>query len=113
MHPDIHLVRTRPAILDVPPLVWIDPPGTPRVQVPSGPLWEWPDPPPRRRWRMAVPRHIALAVIAAVALFALLFTATVAWSPSSKPLALPVPGEPVWCTCLWLWPSGPATTLPG
>jgi hypothetical protein len=34
MHPDVHLVRTRPPILDVPPLVWIDPPGTPKVQVP-------------------------------------------------------------------------------
>jgi hypothetical protein len=30
MHPDVHLVRTRPPILDVPPLVWIDPPA---------PLW--------------------------------------------------------------------------
>jgi hypothetical protein len=27
MHPDVHLVRTRPPILDAPPLVWIDPPG--------------------------------------------------------------------------------------
>jgi hypothetical protein len=24
MHPDVHLVRTRPPILDMPPLVWIE-----------------------------------------------------------------------------------------
>jgi hypothetical protein len=44
MHPDVHLVRTRPPILDVPPLVWIDPPGAPKVRAPSTPLWEWPPP---------------------------------------------------------------------
>ena len=120
MHPDIHLVRIRPPILDVPPLVWIDPPGAPKVCAPSSaPLWEWPAPLPRRRWRVAVSRQIVLAVVASVSLFAIAFTAVVATSPSpqmSAPSpqlrALPVPDEPIWCACVW-WPSGPAGTFTG
>ena len=115
MHPDVHVVRTRPPILDVPPLVWIEPPSTPTVRTPStAPLWEWP--PPRRRRRVAVPRQIVLAVVASVSLFGIAFTAVVATSsspqmsaPSPQLRALPVPGEPIWCACVW-WPSGPART---
>jgi hypothetical protein len=113
MHPDVHLVRTRPPILDVPPLVWIDPPGAPKVCIPSSaPLWEWSAPPPRRWWRATVPPQIALAVVAAMTLFAIAFTVIVASSPSPQLRALPVPGHPVWCACVW-WPSGPARTLSG
>jgi hypothetical protein len=113
MHPDVHLVRTRPPILDVPPLVWIDAPGALKAGIPSSaPLWEWSVPPPRRRWRVAVPPHIALAVVAAMSLFAIAFAVVVASSPSAPLRALPVPGEPIWCACIW-WPSGPARPLPG
>ena len=115
MHPGIHLVRTRPPILDVPPLVWIDPPGVPKVYAPSSaPLWEWPAPRPRRRWRVPVPPQIALAIVAAMSLFAITFAVVVASAPSppSQLRALPVPGQPVWCACMW-WPSGPAGPLFG
>jgi hypothetical protein len=120
MHADVHLVRTRPPILDVPPLVWIDPPGAPKVCTPtSAPLWEWAAPPPRRtcrRWRVAVPPQIALAIVGAVSLFAITFAVVVASSPSpslSPQLrALPVPDEPIWCACVW-WPSGLARSLTG
>jgi hypothetical protein len=61
MPPDLHLVHIRPPTPDVPPLVWIDPPGTPRSQLPNGPLWEWPAPPPRRSWRPA--SRIAFAIV--------------------------------------------------
>jgi hypothetical protein len=117
MHPDVHLVRTGLPILDVPPLVWIDPPGAPKVCTPSSaPLWEWSAPPPRRRWRVAVPPQIALAVVAAMSLFAIAFAAAVTSSSSSSSSrqlrALAVPGEPIWCACVW-WPSGPAPALSG
>lgn len=83
MHPEIHLVRTRPPILDVPPLVWIDPPGGPKVYAPSSaPLWEWPAPRPRRRWRVPVPAQVALALVAAMSLFAITFAVVVASAPS-------------------------------
>lgn len=122
MPADIHLVHSRPPILDVPPLVWIEPPGAPRAQIPSGPLWEWPAPPPRRRrhvavralwlWRRghaAVSSQIALAVVAAVILGAIAFAVGAGSSPSRQQLAVPVPGHPVWCACVW-WPSAPART---
>jgi hypothetical protein len=117
MHADVHLVRTRPPILDVPPLVWIDPPGALKVCTPtSAPLWEWPAPPARRRWRLVVPRQIAFAIVGTVSLFAITFAAAVALSASPSPppelRALPVPDEPIWCACVW-WPSGPARSLTG
>jgi hypothetical protein len=110
MPPDIHLVRTRPPILDVPPLVWIDPPGTPKVRVPSGPLWEWPKPPPRRAWRRPALR-VALALVVTLSLVAADEPARLPL-PINEPtsLPLPVPDEPVWCACVW-WPSGPARTI--
>jgi len=97
MPPDVHAVRLRPPILDVPPLVWIDQPGAPKVCIPSSaPLWEWAAPPPRRRWRVAVPRQIAFAIVGAVSLFAITFAVVVASSPSPSPSpelrALAVPG---------------------
>jgi hypothetical protein len=128
MGPDLHVVRSRAPVLDVPPLVWIDQPGTPRPQIPSGPLWEWPAPPPRcswrvaslgswlcRRWRSVVLSQIALAVFAAAILFAITYAITFAVvvggsAPHPQLRALPVPDEPVWCACIW-WPSGPAATL--
>ena len=56
--------------------------------------------------------QIALAVVAAVSLFAITFAAVVATSsPSPQLRALPVPGEPIWCACIW-GPSGPARTVP-
>jgi hypothetical protein len=109
MHPDVHLVRTRPPILDVPPLVWIDPPGAPKVAVPSapsGPLWEWPQPPtspPRQRLPL-----VRLGVVLAVIVLAL-GIALVDGPAAPAPISLPVPDEPVWCACQW-WPSGPAGT---
>jgi hypothetical protein len=112
MHPEAHLVRTRAPILDVPPLVWIEPPGAPKVCTPSSaPLWEWSAPPPRRRWRVPMPPQIALAVVAAMSLFAIAFAIVVASSPSSQLRALPVLNEPIWCACMW--PSGPARPLLG
>jgi hypothetical protein len=120
--PDLHVVRSQPPILDVPPLVWIDAPGTPSPQIPSGPLWEWPAPRPRRRWLVAIlgswPRRrwrvgvrsqFALAVYAAVILFAITFAVVGGSAPRPQLRALPVPDEPVWCACVW-WPSGPART---
>jgi hypothetical protein len=104
MHPDVHLVRTRPPILDVPPLVWIELPGPPKVRAPSGPLWEWPVPPRRRSWRLA--RRLAVALVVTLGLVAADEPA-----PLPAPIPLPVPGEPIWCACLW-WPSGPARPLP-
>jgi hypothetical protein len=112
MHPDVHLVRTRPPILDVPPLVWIDPPGAPKVCLPSSaPSWEWAAPQPRRSWRPA-PR-VALALVVTLGLVA-------ADAPPGleilvdEParLQLPVPDDPIWCACVW-WPSGPARPLHG
>jgi hypothetical protein len=106
MHPDVHLVRTRPPILDVPPLVWIDPPGAPKVCLPSSaPLWEWAAPQPRRSWRPAL--RAALALVVTLGL-----VAADAPAPPPAPILLPVPGEPIWCACIW-WPSGPAAPLPG
>jgi hypothetical protein len=100
MHPDVHLVRTRPPILDVPAPGVDRPPGAPKVCTPSSaPLWEWSAPPPRRRWRVAMPPQIALAVVAAMSLFAIAFAVVVASSPSPQLPALPGPGEPVWCAC--------------
>jgi hypothetical protein len=113
MHPDVHLVRTRPPILDVLPIVWIDPPDAPKMSVPiSARLWESPALPPRRRWRMAVSPQIMLAVVAAVGLFAIAFAAVVASSPSPQKRALPLADEPIWSACVW-WPSGPARPLLG
>jgi hypothetical protein len=112
MHADVHIVRTRPPILDVPPLVWIDPPGALKVCTPtSAPLWDWPAPPPRRGWRPVL--RIACAVAITLSLVA-------ADAPAGldilvdEPvrLQLPVPDEPIWCACVW-WPSGPAAPLHG
>jgi hypothetical protein len=101
MRPDVYLVRTRPPILDVPP-PWFGSsrPAPPKVCTPSSaPLWEWSAPLPRRRWRVTVPPHIALAGMGAMSLFVIAFAAVVATSASSQLRALPVPNEPVWCAC--------------
>jgi hypothetical protein len=113
MHPDVHLVRTRPPIIDVPPLVWIEPPGAPRAcTLSSAPLWEWSaPPPPRRSWRL-VPR-VAFALVVTLGLVAADAPAGLEMlvdEPAS--LQLPVPDEPIWCACAW-WPSGPEAPLPG
>jgi hypothetical protein len=63
---------------------------------------------------VAVPPQIALAVVAAMSLFAIAFTVVVASTPSAPSpqlRALPVPGHPVWCAC-W-WPTAPAGKLSG
>jgi hypothetical protein len=119
MHPDVHLVRLRPPILDVPPLVWIETPCGPKVSIPSSaPLWEWPVRPPRRSWRPAfrvllARRSWRFATSVAFALVVTLgLVAADAPAPPPAPILLPVPGEPIWCACIW-WPSGPAAPLPG
>jgi hypothetical protein len=106
MHPDVHLVRTRPPILDVPPLVWIDPPRPPRACTSStAPLWEWPEVTRSRNWRLTL--RIAVALVLTLGL-----VAADEPTPLPAPILLPVPGEPIWCACVW-WPSGPAAPLPG
>jgi hypothetical protein len=106
MHPDVHLVRTRPPILDVPPLVWLEPPGTTKVSIPSSaPLWEWPEAARSRNWRPAL--RLAFALVVTLGL-----VAADAPAPLPAPILLPVPGEPIWCACVW-WPSGPARSLTG
>jgi hypothetical protein len=106
MHPDVHLVRTRPPILDVPPLVWIEPPGAPRACTPStAPLWEWPEATRSRNWRLALRLTVALVVTLGL-------VAADAPAPPPAPILLPVPDEPIWCACIW-WPSGPARSLTG
>jgi hypothetical protein len=105
MHPDVHLVRTRPPILDVPPLVWIEPPGAPKLCVPSGPLWEWPEATRSRTWRLALRLAAALVVMLGL-------VAADEPAPLPAPILLPVPNEPILCACVW-WPSGPARPLTG
>jgi hypothetical protein len=46
-----------------------------------------------------MPPQIALAVVAAMSLFAIAFAVVIASSASSQLRALPVPNEPVWCAC--------------
>jgi hypothetical protein len=104
MPADIHLVHSRPPILDVPPLVWIDAPETPRPQIPSGPLWEWPEPPRRRSWRPAL--RIAFAIVITLGSVT---ADEAAVSSHPLPIPLPVPDQDVWCACVW-WPSAPART---
>jgi hypothetical protein len=111
MHPDIHLVRTRPPILDMPPLVWIEAPGAAKVRAPSGPLWEWPAPPPRRSWRPVL--RVACALVVTLSLVAADAPAGLEMLIDEPArLQLPVPDEPIWCACVW-WPSGPARPLLG
>jgi hypothetical protein len=105
MHPDVHSRASVPPIFDVPPLVWIDPPGAPKADIPSIPLWEWPEASRSRNWRLAL--RLAVALVVTLGLVAADEPA-----PLPAPILLPVPGEPVWCACVW-WPSGPARTLPG
>jgi hypothetical protein len=108
MHPDVHVVRTRPPILDVPPLVWIDQPGTARTHLQNPPFWEWPSPAPPRRFPLLFLSPVVGAIMGALAF-------TLAYQPDppamtavpAAPRALPVPDEPIYCACVW-WPSGPA-----
>jgi hypothetical protein len=124
MHPDVHLVRTRPPILDVPPLVWIEAPSAPKLCIASGQLWEWPEAPPRRSWRPAFRVFLARRSCRLVPRIAFALVLTLGLVAADEPagleilvdeparLQLPVPDEPIWCACVW-WPSGPAAPLPG
>jgi hypothetical protein len=66
--PELHRVHNRPPVLGVPPLVWIDGPGTPKALDLSAPLWEWPAPLPPRSWPPA--RRVAVAVVVSLGLVA-------------------------------------------
>jgi hypothetical protein len=98
MHPDVHVVRTRPPILDVPPLVWIDQPGTARTHLQNPPpFWEWPSPAPPRRFPLLFLSPVVGAIMGALA-FALAYQPDppAMTAVPAAPRALPVPDEPIY-----------------